>query len=78
MRVSQVRESTNVRTFVKNTAFAGMKQTKYTQIPPAGMFKATVGRTVKYETVHNGQWIINNLEDYPSGDLGVGTTKLKY
>jgi hypothetical protein len=32
------------------TIFAGMEQTKYTQIPPAGMFKVTVTRTVKHDT----------------------------
>ncbi|MDR2911068.1 MAG: helix-turn-helix domain-containing protein [Bacteroidales bacterium] len=47
---SQSSESTIMRTFVKNTIFAGMEQTKYTQIPPAGMFKVTVERTVKHDS----------------------------
>ncbi|MDR2910462.1 MAG: hypothetical protein LBV47_03725 [Bacteroidales bacterium] len=49
--VSQVCESTNVRTFVKNTVFTGTKQTKYTQIAPAGVFKVTVGHTVKHDSL---------------------------
>ncbi|MDR2910028.1 MAG: hypothetical protein LBV47_01485 [Bacteroidales bacterium] len=49
--VSQVCESTNMRTLVKNTAFAGMEQERYTQIVPAGVLKVTVGHTAKHDSM---------------------------